>query len=96
MKKGSKKPRAVALVLRDDYIDWSMLPLMFVAVAIDAVDTGHWRAGVPIAYSEEPTFQGGRWVRPCSDDMTEPRYVPDKSIIGPLPEASLSLRRRPV
>ena len=96
MKKGSKRLPKVAPVLRDDYIDWSMLPLMFVAVAIDSVDTGHWRAGAPIAYMEEPTFQNGRWVRPCSDDMTMPRYVIDKAIIGPLPEASVSLRKRPV
>ena len=84
---------------RDDYLDWSRIPRAFSYVAIDAVDTGHWKAGQPIAYQREPAFSGGRWLRTAMDMMfmktDTPEYVPQAAIIGKLPEPAASLRRRP-
>ena len=84
---------------KDDYLDWSRIPRAFSYVAIDAVDTGHWKAGQPIAYQREPTFSGGRWLRTAMDMMfmksDTPAYVPTAAIIGKLPEPAASLRKRP-
>lgn len=86
--------------MRDDYLDWARIPRKFGFVAIDAVDTGHWKAGVPVAYQREPAFDGKRWLRTAPDiaDMAGdiPEYVNDKAIIGELPRPEASLRRRPV
>ena len=86
--------------LRDDYLDWTRIPHKYGFVAIDAVDTGIWKAGVPIAYQREPTFDGQRWTRaaPGNLDMSKdiPAYVTNAAIIGVLPKPEASLRRRPV
>lgn len=90
---------------RTDYVDFNQLPREVIAVAIDAVDSRDikgrivWQAGRPVAYSDPVHFVDGRWIfsgkKPGDMPKTQPAYVPAAAIIGPLPEASESLRVRP-
>jgi hypothetical protein len=88
-----------------DYIDFNQLDREIVCVAIDAADSKDtkgrvaFEAGRPVAYSDPVHFVDGRWIfagkKPGDMPRIRPAYVPACAIVGPLPEASTSLRRRP-
>jgi hypothetical protein len=86
--------------MKDDYLDWARIPNEYSFVAIDERSNGMYPAGVPIAYQREPRFMNGMWVRSWDasikmlDDI--PVEVVSEAIIGPLPKASESLRKRPI
>jgi hypothetical protein len=87
-----------------DYVDFNRLDPAIICVAIDAVDSRDlkgrvvFEAGRPVAYSDPVRFVDGRWIfagkRPGDMPKLRPAYVPAEAIIGPLPEASESLRMR--
>jgi len=88
-----------------DYVDFNRLDPAIVYVAIDAADSRDssgrvvFEAGRPVAYSDPVHFVDGRWIftakKPGDMPKLRPAYVSSEAIIGPLPEASESLRMRP-
>ncbi len=86
-------------ILKDDYLDWSKIPVDCGFVAVDAIDTGPYPAGTPIAYQREPTFIKGRWLRKWIEGVNIKKDLPvavPHAIIGKVPQAADSLRKRPV
>jgi hypothetical protein len=85
-----------------DYVNFNRLPREVVAVAIDGLPTYNrngevvYAAGRPIAYFA-PVYWNETMERWESRETPprRPAYVPAEAIIGPLPLARDSMRRRP-
>jgi hypothetical protein len=99
MKSIIKTMRARRASLKDDCYDWSRIPREYNYIAIDAKDTGGWKAGFPIAYQREPHYDNGRWLRAYDESVDVRKDVPalvdGAAIIGTLPMPANSLRKRP-